>query len=122
MLASDIAAYAALRGAPGPVFFDRGVPDVIGYLRLEGIAVPDVMLHAARSYRYQPRVFICPPWPEIYAADSERKQSLDVAERTYRAMVEVYSELGYELIEVPRARVDERARFVRDVVNDATCR
>jgi predicted ATPase len=122
MLASDIAAYEALRGAPDPVFVDRGIPDVIGYLRLEGIAAPDVMRHAARTLRCQPRVFICPPWPEIYATDSERKQSLAVAERTYRAMVEVYSELGYALVDVPRARVDERVRFVRDVVNDATCR
>ena len=31
MLARDIAAYEALRNAPGPVFFDRGIPDVVGY-------------------------------------------------------------------------------------------
>jgi predicted ATPase len=115
MLASDIAAHEAVRTTPAPVFFDRGIPDVIGYLRLEGIAGPDAMLHAARTLRYQPRVFICPPWPEIYATDSERKQSLAVAERTYRAMVEVYTELGYELIDVPRVDVAERARFVREI-------
>jgi predicted ATPase len=116
MFGSDLAAYEALRTTPDAVFFDRGIPDVIGYLRLEGIAVPDAVLLAARTRRYQPRVFICPPWPEIYAPDSERKQSLAVAERTYRAMVEVYTELGYVLIDVPRVDVDERVRFVREIV------
>jgi predicted ATPase len=31
-------------------------------------------------------------------------------------MVEVYTELGYALIEVPRMSVDERVRFVRQNV------
>jgi predicted ATPase len=118
MLASDIAAYDAMRGAPHPVVFDRGIPDVIGYLRLEGIAVPEPMLHAARSYRYQPRVFICPLWPEIYSTDSERRQSLDVAERTYRAMADVYTEFDYDLVAVPRVSVEERVRFVREAIGN----
>ena len=115
MLASDLAAYEAMRTAAQPVFFDRGIPDVIGYLRLEGIDVPAHMRAAARMHRYQPRVFICPPWPEIYATDSERKQSPEVAQLTYRAMVDVYTELGYALIDVPRASVERRVSFVREI-------
>jgi len=115
-LASDVQAYDARRCAAGPVFFDRGIPDVVGYLRLQGFAVPAPMLHAAATLRYQPRVFICPPWPDIYATDSERRQSLEIAERTYRAMVDVYTELGYALVDMPRVNTEERVRFVRDVV------
>jgi predicted ATPase len=33
-------------------------------------------------------------------------------------MAEVYGELGYELIEVPRASVDARARFMRERIGD----
>jgi len=32
--------------------------------------------------------------------------------RTYDAMVTAYSDLGYELVEVPRASIEERTAFV----------
>jgi predicted ATPase len=119
MLVRDVDSYAAWRDATGPVFFDRGIPDVIGYLRLESVLVPPAVLHAARAHRYREPVFICPPWPEIYTADNERKQSFDVAEPTYRAMVEVYSEFGYGLVEVPRQDIEARIRFVQQTARDA---
>lgn len=115
MLARDLAAYDAHRAAPAPVFFDRGIPDVVGYLRLEGLPVPEAMLRAARDRRYA-RVFICPPWPDIYVTDAERKQTPETAARTYEAMVETYTGLSYTLIEVPRAPVAERARFVMNAL------
>jgi predicted ATPase len=112
MLSWDLQSYAAHAGRPGPVFFDRGIVDVIGYLNLVGRPVPEHMSVAARVYRYNPCVFVCPPWPEIFTQDSERKQDLDEAERTYRALVETYAGCGYELVEMPRASVDERLRFI----------
>ena len=112
MLDFDMRNHMQARQCKGPVFFDRGIPDVLGYLELCGLAVPPYAEDAARSYRYARRVFILPPWPEIFAPDAERRQSFDEAERTYRAMVAVYSRLGYELVEVPRAPVRERADFI----------
>ncbi|RDV05234.1 AAA family ATPase [Undibacter mobilis] len=112
MLDHDAAAFARLAGAAGPVFCDRGIPDAIGYLQLVGLAVPTAMWRAAEIHRYQESVFVCPPWRAIYTTDSERRQTWDVAERTYVTMVAVYTELGYRLVEVPRAPVDERVRFV----------
>ena len=114
MLAADMDAYEALSAVPGTVFFDRGVPDVIGYLRLVGETVPAHIIKAAELYCYNRRVFIAPPWPEIFTQDRERKQTAEEAERTYRAMVATYSELGYELVELPRASVEERLAFVLD--------
>ena len=58
------------------------------------------------------RVFIAPPWKEIYGKDEERRQSWDVAVRTYEMMAETYAELGYELVELPRTSVEQRADFV----------
>lgn len=112
MLDHDAAAFARLTGAAGPVFCDRGIPDTIGYLKLVGLAVPEAMWRAAEIHRYQERVFVCPPWRAIYGTDSERRQTWDVAERTHAAMVAVYTELGYTLVDVPRAPVDERVRFI----------
>ncbi|MGO1648796.1 MAG: AAA family ATPase [Sphingobacterium sp.] len=96
----------------GLTFFDRGLPDVIGYLRLCQLKVPEGMLQQAEQYRYHQRVFIMPPWPEIYETDQERKQSLSEAVATYDEMVEVYRSLDYQLIEVPRTTVQDRTGFL----------
>jgi predicted ATPase len=96
----------------GPVVFDRGLPDTIGYLRLEGLDVPAWMEEQALRLRYNRRVFIAPPWKEIFGQDEERRQSWDVAVRTHDVMAETYTELGYNLVELPRASVEQRAEFI----------
>lgn len=112
MLAADLASYEAARTKPGLVFFDRGLPDIVGYLQLCGLAIPAALEEAAQRLRYRETVFIAPPWPEIYAQDAERKQDLAEAERTFAAMRTVYPRYGYRLVELPRASVAERTAFV----------
>ena len=79
MFAWEMRSYREAVGAPGPVIFDRGIPDVIGYLRLSGLPVPPSFLKAAERRRYASRVFIAPPWPCIFTQDAERKQIRDMA-------------------------------------------
>lgn len=112
MLDRELEAHARAESADGSVFFDRGVPDVVGYLTLCGLPVPAHMERAAQDIRYDRRVFIAPVWPEIFGQDAERKQDLDEARRTFDAMTETYPRFGYELIELPRAPVAERLDFV----------
>ena len=119
MLNWEMRSHHLARGARGPVFFDRGVPDVIGYLRLTGLAVPAHAEAAARRFRYHRRVFIAPPWPEIYTQDTERRQDFAEAVRTYDAMVDCYTAYGYRLIELPRVNVKARVRFVMDALDAA---
>ncbi|QDI73274.1 ATPase [Streptomyces calvus] len=116
MLGWEMRSFRMAAEEAGPVFFDRGIPDIVGYLRLEGLPVPDHVHTAARTFRYHRRVLIAPPWPEIYEQDSERKQSFAEAERTYEAMVAAYTAYGYELTHLPLAPVAERARFVTTFV------
>ncbi len=112
MLSWEMRSHAIAAGETGPVFFDRGVPDVIGYLRLTGLQVPAHVEKAAEVFRYNRKVFVLPPWPEIFHQDTERKQDMDEARRTYEAMVETYTDCGYELVTVPPASVEERRQFV----------
>lgn len=112
MLAWELASLDASEGWAGPVFFDRGLPDIVGYLRLCELAAPAAVDEAVERVRYDPLVFIAPPWPEIFAQDAERRQDLAEAERTYAAMAEVYPALGYTLVELPRVDVEARADFV----------
>lgn len=62
MLSWEMRSYRAAAELAGPVFFDRGVPDTIGYLRLCGLPAPDHLTSAAMEFRYARRVFIAPPW------------------------------------------------------------
>ncbi len=120
MLAWEMRSYRAAQALAGPVFFDRGVPDVIGYLNLMRLPVPSHIEKAAELFRYRHRVFIAPPWREIFSQDAERHQDFAEAERTYDAMTKTYTRLGYMLVELPRASVAERVRFVLDDIARAT--
>ena len=97
------------------IFFDRGVPDVAAYLRLCGFAVPDHIDRAARLLRYNRRVFIAPPWPDIFRQDEERKQTFAEAAATYEALVVTYRDYGYELVSLPLASVADRLAAIRAV-------
>ncbi|MHB9879237.1 AAA family ATPase [Pacificimonas sp. ICDLI1SI03] len=116
MLAWEMRSYREAASADGPVIFDRGIPDVIGYLRLCGLPVPTTAIRAAEQRRYASKVFIAPPWPAIFQEDAERKQSPAEAEATYNVMIDVYSELGYTLVTLPRISVAARTKFVREQI------
>lgn len=116
MLNFDLRSHGEARAGTAPVFFDRGVPDSIGYLRLCGLPVPEHIDRAARAFRYARTVFVAPPWHEIYAQDAERKQDFAEAERTYEAVTAAYRGQGYELVELPRTDVETRVAFVLDRV------
>ena len=114
MLDHDIAAHGRSQTSGRLTFHDRGVPDVVGYLTLCGLPIPDDVDQAARTLRYHRRVFIAPPWAEIFGQDAERRQDFDEAERTFAAMVAVYPSYGYDLVELPKATLVERVAFVLD--------
>ena len=112
MLSWEMRSFGETQGLAGPVIFDRGAPDVLGYLRLCGLEVPPPLATAVRLLRYDPTVFIAPPWRAIFAGDAERKQDFAEAVRTHDALAAVYDELGYRLVELPRADIEQRADFV----------
>ena len=112
MLAFDMQSYRRALDRTGPVFFDRGVTELAGYHRMMGMPAPAHFRAAAERFRYNIKVFVAPPWPEIFANDSERKQSLGEAVRTHDAAVKIYAEFGYETVPLPKTSVEERLRFV----------
>lgn len=114
MLAADLRSHAEALAGRGRVLFDRGLPDIAGYLSLCGLPVPAHVERAARRLRYRRTVFIAPPWRDIFTQDAERKQDFDEAERTHAAMTETYPRYGYALVELPRKSVAERVSFVLD--------
>ncbi|MGE8428770.1 MAG: AAA family ATPase [Sphingobacterium sp.] len=114
MLAASTASYLIQVGQDHKryVFFDRGIPDSLAYITMEDLAIEEELIREAKSRRYHKKVFILPPWAEIYANDNERKQTWQEAENTFKIMKETYTKLGYETIVVPKTTVFDRAQFI----------
>lgn len=117
MLGWEMRSWQAAQGVDGPVLFDRGIPDVIGYLELYGGGAPDHVHAAAELFRYDGVIFLAPPWREIFAQDAERGQSFDEAEATAAAMVRAYRGAGYRMVDLPLAPVEDRVAFVLDRID-----
>ena len=93
----------------GWVFFDRGLIDAAAALHnLTG----DPLGPLCQTHRYHRRVFLTPPWPEIYATDRERRHGFAEAAAEYDRLRKVYPSLGYEVCILPKTSVGERADFV----------
>ena len=107
--ARDTAIFDAMAGETRRVFFDRGIIDSYGG---NGAVPSPAIVEAVQTRRYNPSVFVFPPWPQIYETDAERRQGWDEAEATFGTILNRLPELGYEPVVVPRDTVETRAAFV----------
>jgi predicted ATPase len=98
------------------VFLDRGIPDVLAYMHYIGDSYPSFFDTACREHIYT-RIFILPPWEEIYVSDKERYENFEQAKLIYNHLTETYQNYGYELIEVPKDSVDNRILFILDKIS-----
>ena len=93
------------------VFLDRGIPDILAYMHYIGDSYPAFFDHACREHLYA-KVFVLPPWEEIYESDEARYENFEQAKLIFTHLLETYQKYGYELIEVPRGTVEERIQFI----------
>ena len=101
----------ALNEEANIVFLDRGIPDVLAYMHYIGDSYPSFFDQACRDHNYT-KIFILPPWEEIYVSDDERYENYEQAKLIYNHLVETYEKYGYNLIEVPKGTVEERILFI----------
>ena len=95
------------------VFLDRGIPDVLAYMHYIGDSYPSFFDAACREHPYN-RIFILPPWEEIYVSDEARYENFEQAKLIYKHLTETYHNYGYSLIEVPKGAIDLRIDFIID--------
>ncbi len=96
--------------AKGWVFFDRGLIDAAA--ALQHLTGEPALARFGQACRYHSRVFLTPPWPEIYVTDHERRHGLDAAIAEYQRLLGAYPALGYAVIILPKVGVIERADCV----------
>jgi predicted ATPase len=111
-LRMDIENFVRHAADPGHVFFDRSVLDALCSLdRITPLSESELNTWLS-TYRYFPKVFLLPPWKEIYTNDAERDHTFEHAEWVNSITLEWYRRCRYQLVEVPKVSVAERCMYV----------
>jgi predicted ATPase len=95
---------------PGRCFFDRGLPDLIGYLTHGGHVAPEAWRTASAAYTSP--VFLAPPWREIFVNDAERPQSFAQAQELSVHIRQAYLDCGFQVIELVKGSVAARRQQI----------
>jgi predicted ATPase len=93
------------------VFYDRGIPDVLAYMRYFDQAYPREFQVCCEEHKYD-RVVVLPPWEDIYTQDEERLESFAQAMEIHEELIGMYAEFRYEIRIVPHGTVEERADYI----------
>ncbi len=93
------------------VFFDRGIPDVFGYLNYLETDYPDNFIDQSLKHRYD-KVFMMPPWKGIYKTDNERYESYEQSLIIYEHLILAYKKIDYSVVIVPEGSIASRAEFI----------
>jgi predicted ATPase len=114
-----LAVYVALKDRTqspdsGLVFFDRSLIDAAS--ALHHVCGDDLLHQLATEHRYNPLVFMTPPWPDIYVTDGERQHDFTAAEAEYERLLRDCRALGYETIILAKSSTRERADAILRMV------
>ncbi len=112
ILTKEIAQYDNTELGNQPLFFDRGIGDALYQLYQCGEIQSDQITRYLSERPYNKRVFIFPPWREIYIADAERDQTYEEAVRVYQDLLRWYKQFNYLLVNVPFGEPAHRLEFV----------
>ena len=99
------------------VFFDRGIPDVHGYMNYLGVDYPNDYIDKSNEHRYS-NIFMMPPWQKIYITDNERYESYEQSLAIYNHLKKTYIDLDYSIVEVPTGTVNERVDFILNSIEN----
>jgi len=92
-------------------FYDRTNVDAYAYLNKGQATLSENWNTDLEEMRFE-KVFFLPVWPEIHSLDKQRMESLQECYEVEEFLKSAYHELGYDLIEVPPAPIDERVAFI----------
>jgi predicted ATPase len=114
VIATALADRQTAKALFGWVFFDRGLIDAVSALEL--LSGESVLKEINALHPYDRRVFLAPPWPEIYVSDAERRHGFAAALAEYERLERQLGELGYDVLILPKVSVAARTDFVLDAL------
>jgi predicted ATPase len=109
---TDWANFTSNSGQSSLLFFDRSFMDSAWQLfscdKAGYNKIKDILL----KNRYNNKVFIVPPWKEIYTTDTERDQSFEESVEVYERLEGWYKEHDYDILILPKDSIEDRVKFV----------
>ncbi|MBL6657144.1 MAG: ATP-binding protein [Flavobacteriales bacterium] len=93
-------------------FYDRSMIDNLAYLTKNKLTISENMHKDCKQHKYFTKIFILPPWHDIYETDNERVEDYKEAVDIHSYLIEAYTKYDYSLIEVPKTTLEERIDFI----------
>ena len=91
------------------IFFDRAIPDTLAYNKLLNEANTKQLMEAVKNCSYK-KVFMFEQLE--YEKDYARTESKEEADKLQEYLKECYTELGIEIITVPKMSIQKRTSFI----------
>jgi predicted ATPase len=94
------------------LFFDRSFMDS-AFVLFESDADSYYKIRSTHlTNRYNNKVFITPPWQEIYDNDAERDQSFEQSIEVCQRLENWYREHDYDIVVLPKDTIKNRVKFI----------
>lgn len=101
---------------PGIVFFDRGLIDAaVALQHSSGLSYQQTL---GNKLHYSDKVFLVPPWREIFRQDQDRRHDFFAALDEFERLKIAFLDLGYSIYILPKTPTRARADFVLGALDD----
>ena|SRR3990167_10839429 len=94
------------------IFFDRSFLDAISYYKTFTKENKNEYDELLDEFKFNNLIFMTPPWEEIFCEDGERKNTFENAVSEYNRLKQFYPSQGYTVIDIPKAPINERIKFI----------
>ncbi len=91
------------------VFLDRALPDALAYYRFLNLPIDEKLTQALRTVSYK-KIFILETLPLVN--DYARMEDEAAQKEIHSLLVDVYTTLGFPIVQVPVLPPDERLDFI----------
>lgn len=98
-------------------FYDRGFPDLLGWRKFQNIKTEDI-IKWVYLYPYEKLVFFSPTWKAIFSSDEDRPYSYAEAAKINRFLAKAYTNLGYNIVYLPKSDIQSRVNFVLNKIEE----
>ncbi len=96
------------------VIFDRSALDALIWFDRTAEALSATTRQMILNLGYDQKVYLFPPWPEIFTQDDDRRHGIGEALAEYQALCDRLPHYGYRTVIVPKTAVDARADWLEE--------
>jgi predicted ATPase len=94
------------------LFFDRSFLDSAMLIRKNDEIYFKEIGNLIETHRFNNKIFMTPPWQEIYTGDNERDQTFEEANDVFENLFDWYKLQGYRPLIIPIGSIEKRVEFI----------